>query len=352
MVIKIYKREKSMKSRIKTISEMANVSATTVSNVLNGKGGASEETTQKILKIAKELGYRKAAPTTQAAIDTIAFVMYKKHGQVLTDTPFFASLLEGIERESRKNNCNLQIYHVNGGDGDSYQSTIKEIAASPKTGLLVMATEMDEADAVFFEGLVAPLVMVDGWLEGFDFNSVLINNSSAAYKAVQYLIEQGHKEIGYLRSTCVINNFYYRFTGFRRAMERYGLPLREEYNTFAVSPTMDGAYKDMLQILEKNPKLPTAFFADNDIIAIGAMKAMAEKGLRIPENVSIIGMDDMPYCEIVSPSLTTMRVDKESMGELAVKRLMDISGIQDPVPVKIQINTKLILRQSVKNMNK
>jgi LacI family transcriptional regulator len=106
----------------------------------------------------------------------------------------------------------------------------------------------------------------------------------------------------------------------------------------------------MLEYLESAPELPTAFFADNDEIAIGAMKAMQENGIRIPEQVSIIGMDDMPYSEVSTPTLTTMRVFKEAMGEMAVKMLVDMVLMKYPVPIKIQVGTELIIRESVKKI--
>lgn len=113
---------------------------------------------------------------------------------------------------------------------------------------------------------------------------------------------------------------------------------------------MDGAYREMCGYLESSPELPTAFFADNDEIAIGAMKAMQEKGIRVPEDVSVIGIDDMPYCEVSTPRLTTMRVFKEKMGELAVERLMEIAKGEERAPVKVQVGTELVVRDSVKRI--
>jgi LacI family transcriptional regulator len=111
----------------------------------------------------------------------------------------------------------MQIYNINCQDGN-VKSKVDEILSIKGGGIVLMATEMDADDAQLFANTNVPLVMLDGWLEDFNFNSVLINNSDAAYKAVQYLIEQGHRKIGYLRSSVYINNFFYRFTGFRRAI--------------------------------------------------------------------------------------------------------------------------------------
>ena len=114
---------------------------------------------------------------------------------------------------------------------------------------------------------------------------------------------------------------------------------------------MDGAYEDMRTFLSKNPPLPTAFFADNDIIALGAMKAMSERGIRIPEDISIVGFDDLTFSSISNPPLTTLRVPKQEMGRMAVRRLRDIIQDNDGVKLKTQVCTQFIERASVKKIN-
>ena len=107
----------------------------------------------------------------------------------------------------------------------------------------------------------------------------------------------------------------------------------------------------MLEYLKKKPKLPTAFFADNDIIALGAMRALQEMGYRIPEDVSVVGFDDLPFSEISSPPLTTLRVEKREMGKMAVRRLVElIDGIGTDTVTKIQVCPRIIYRSTVKNM--
>ena len=113
---------------------------------------------------------------------------------------------------------------------------------------------------------------------------------------------------------------------------------------------MDGAYHDMLAYLKTSPKLPTAYFADNDIIAFGAMKALQESGVRIPEDVSIVGFDDMPFCSVTSPTLTTIRVFKQEMGCMAVRRLLEKMKSKSKVCSKIQICTEFVERESVRKL--
>lgn len=110
---------------------------------------------------------------------------------------------------------------------------------------------------------------------------------------------------------------------------------------------MNGAYEDMLAQLESRKKLPTAFFADNDMIALGAMKAFLEKGYRIPEDISIIGFDDLPFSEISSPRLSTMRVPNTEMGRIAVRRIVAVITGRDTIVTKTQVCPRLIVRDSV-----
>lgn len=115
----------------------------------------------------------------------------------------------------------------------------------------------------------------------------------------------------------------------------------------------NGAYQDMLEFLKKKPKLPTAFFADNDMIALSAMKALQEMGYHIPEDISIVGFDDLPFSEISTPALTTLRVPNKEMGKMAVRRLAElIEGIATDAVTKTQVCPKIVYRSTVKNISK
>jgi len=184
-----------------------------------------------------------------------------------------------------------------------------------------------------------------------EFNGILINSEDSAKNAVEYLIKKGHREIGYLRGRFRIKAFTARASGYSRALHKHGINTDEQC-VVTLSTSMDGAYSDMISFLEQRPKLPTAFFADDDMIALGAMKALQDKGYRIPEDVSIIGFDDLSSSEISTPRLTTIRVFKQEMGRMAVRRLIDVMKHGDFIKSKIQISTEFIERDSVKDMTK
>lgn len=333
-----------MKAIMKDIARMAGVSPGTVSNALNNRKGVSEEKKQKILQVAEELGYNKASDKED--IKVIRFIIYKKHGYVVSDTPFFSVLIEGIERECRMLGYELLVSHII-HDEHNNKDVYDIIKEEQVSGVLLLATEMDDEDLKPFIKLDIPIVLLDSYFRNHSFDYVLMNNSNGAYKAVKHLIENGHTKIGCLGSSININNFYYRYEGFVNAVTEAGLTVSKEFQLF-LEPTFEGAYRDMKVILEnRDIKLPTAYFAFNDIIAIGAIRAMKESNIKIPEQISVIGFDDMPFCDISSPRLTTLRVHKQYIGKTAVRRLMQKISDGDDIKVKIEIDTELIERESL-----
>ncbi len=331
-----------MKPTIKDIANVANVSPATVSNALNNRRGVSDHIKRLVFKVAKDLGYTKEVAAERS---TIRFVVYKRHGFVVSESPFFSSLIEGIGKQCRVQGYELLISHVNIHDID-YKEVMNSINSDNSAGIILLATEMLEEDLEMFHHFRIPMILLDSYLRSNIIDSVLINNTDAAYKATRYLIDNGHKDIGYLHSSFYINNFHFRKQGYLDAMNEKHLNVDEKYQ-INLEPTIDGAYKDMKNFLENgNAVFPTAFFADNDIIAFGAIKALQEKGVKIPEDISVVGFDDMPFCETTTPRMTTIKVFKQEMGSIAVKRLVEkIEGV-DNVVQKIEVGTQLIVRDS------
>lgn len=336
--------------KLDDIAKSAGVSKATVSNALNNRKGVGKETKDKIIKIAKELGYNKTNGSTSKDQKSIRIIMYKKHGYVVSDTPFFSNLLEGIQKECRDEGYEMMISHLSRNE-KNYKEIINNIRADNSSGYLILATEMIEEDLDDFDLLNKPVVLLDSFFKNRDYDQVVIDNYSASYRGTQRLIEKGHKNIGYLHSSVYINNFYYRKLGFEDAVKESGLKVNEDYQ-FRLEPTIEGSYQQMKEILlTQNPKLPTSFFADNDIIAFGAVKALKEYGVKIPEEVSVIGFDDMPYCEICEPKMSTVKVHKQYLGEVAVKRLIEKIEYDDHVNQKIEISTELVERNSIKKID-
>lgn len=332
-----------MKVSIKSISERTGFSPATVSNALNRKRGVNAETAAEIFRVAREIGY-----ISEIRISKVKLVVYRRNGNIIDGNPFFSALIDGVEKECRKYGLEMTVCNLR-RDDESYEEDVERLIRDTGTAIILLGTELTEDDSEIFKTAECPLVMLDYWAWDMTFNGVLINNADAASQAVEYLISKGHREIGYLQGDFRIKAFRSREAGYTTAMRAAGLPIKNEY--FVVLGTdMNKAYQDMLSYLKRNPVLPTAFYADNDMIAIGAMRALKEKGYRIPEDISIVGFDNLPFSEICSPPLTTMEVPNRKMGQLAVRRIIDVIG-GDTVKTKTQVCTTFIERQSVQDIN-
>lgn len=332
-----------MKVSIKDISKRTGFSPATISNALNHKKGVSEETSAEVFRVAKEMGY-----ISESKIMKVKLVIFKRNGMIIDDTPFFSLMIDGIEKECRAAGMEMVLYYLN-KDDITYEEQVQWIIHDASSAVILLGTELMEEDVELYKSATCPFLMLDYWAWDMSFNGVLINNADSARVAVEYLIRKGHKEIGYLRGSYRIKAFRSREVGYGRAMQKSMLPVKKEY-TVTLSTTMNGAYRDMLNYLQDAPKLPTAYFADNDMIALGAMEALQEMGIRVPEDVSIVGFDDLPFSEISNPSLTTLRVPKQEMGRLAVKKLVEVINEDVKVKTKTQVCTTFIERHSVKEI--
>jgi len=338
------KKKTSEGNRIEDIAKIVGVSAGTVSNALNNRRGVSEKKKMEILRVASSLGYNRNIQ--KKADETLRFIIFKRHGAVVDDTPFFSQLIKGIEIESRKNGYELLITHVNARDIRE-DGSIQVLEGDCSNGMILLATEMLASDLAAFERNDIPLVVLDNSFRGMEHDCVLINNEDGVYRAVKHLVDMGHRKIGLLHASDHINNFYYRRTGFYEIMKNFDLPVNPRHEIL-LSPRMEETYHDMISFLDGNTRdLPTAFFAENDIIGIGAMRAMQKVGIVVPEDISIVGFDDLPYTEVCTPSMTTLRVEKREMGELAVRTLVSRINGRMKAFSKLQLCTKLIIRDSV-----
>lgn len=339
-----------MVSRIKDIAKSLNVSAATVSLVLNNKPGVGAETRERILKYINENGLSINTRKCALSNKNISFLVYQKHGKVVSDTPFFSKVIEGIEFESRKHGYNLSITYIKG------RKEIEEFSHSVNRnqldGIVVLATEMEGEDLALFQRSTVPIVYLDNSFDAEHVDSIFIGNERGSHEAVSYLISMGHRDVGYLHSAVRISNFDYRQKGYLEALKENRISFQKDH-IFLLDSTIEGAFADMHQILQSGVKIPSAVFADNDIIAVGAMKAIKEFGLRVPEDISIIGFDDMPYCRLTEPLLSTVRVSKKYMGRLSVQRLVEkIENRSQSGYVKIEVGTELVTRESVKKVTK
>jgi DNA-binding LacI/PurR family transcriptional regulator len=332
---------------IKEISEATGFSPATVSNALNHKRGVSKETAAIILKTAEEMGYRSGNGKEPKKIK---FVLFRRDGSIINDSHFHPIVIEGVEKAARERGIETIFYNLD-YDAPDYYSQVQALMADTSSAVILLATEMKEEDFAPFTKHKCPLILLDGWSDLQDFDSVLINNQDSARKAVNYLIECGHKRIGYIRGTNRIKNFQDREEGYLIAMRRHNLEVNPKY-IITVGTEIETAYRDMLARLDRDQDLPTAFFVDNDRISFGVMRALTERGFKIPDDISIIGFDNLQFSQASSPPLTTMHVYKKEMGQAAVTRLLQmIAEGESEGKLKMASCTTLIERKSVKRLS-
>lgn len=333
----------------KELASILGVSTSAVSMALNGRKGISDATRNSILKAAEEYGIKRESRKSSRSF-FINLVIFKKHGMVYGDTPFFSAVLEGISEGIRESGYNLQVSYFY--DNQDISEQIKMLALSDCAGIILLATEMLEDDIKLFQEIPQPLVVLDSYFEIPNFNTIVINNQLGAFIATKYLIDCGHRSLGHVASSVEINNFRERGDGFKKAVYTSAFYKECSCKVIRVGSTQDSAYNDMSNYLNGNPQLPSALFIDNDIIAISCIRALKEHGYRIPNDVSIIGFDDLPVAYVTSPKLTTVNVPKELMGRYAVSRLLEIiKSDEQSSTIKISINTSLVIRDTVKKIN-
>jgi len=335
-----------VKVSIRKISQITGFSPATVSNALNRKKGVNAATSEKIFKAAETLGYQQ-----EKTITKIKFVTYRKNGLIIDDSQIFPAMIEGVERQAKELGYETTFSHLNYED-ESFELRLREFLEDTNCLSILLGTEMMEEDYVPFYDYKGYLIVLDGWSDGMVFDGVLINNTDAVCQAMEYLVGKGHTKIGYLRGDYRIKAFRYREFGYHRVIGKYRLKVEPEFQ-ITLGTKLESAYQDMKGYLERTGNLPTAFFADNDVIAIGAMRAMKEKGIRIPEDISIVGFDDIGFGSVSTPGLTTIRVFKQEMGEVAVRRALDhIKYSGKNVKMKIQVCTQFVERDSVRHIDR
>lgn len=329
----------------KELAQKLGLSAAAVSMALNNKPGVSESTRDRVLKAAKEYGFdfcRKRLPEAPKK-GSIAFLMYRRHGAVVGDTLFFSSLTEGIVNGCRAAGyrMNMQYLHE-----ENLRMDLHNLLSTDTKGVILLGTEMRAEDFAPFAAFPLPLVVLDSYFEGIPQDCVLINNVQGAFTATNYMIAKRKQQPGYLRSSYPIGNFEERADGFYKAIRRNGMSTSASI-VHRLAPSVEGAYSDMKALIAQGERLASCYFADNDLIAAGALRALKEAGYRIPEDIGIVGFDNTAACEMLEPPLTTIHVPKQAMGQLAVERLTAIINRKPSANIKIEIETTLVKRRSL-----
>jgi DNA-binding LacI/PurR family transcriptional regulator len=335
---------KTMAFKAKEIAKMLGVSTSTISLVINNRPGVSEAKRREIVQRIKDMDCGYLFKEQAQAIDTIGFVIYKRKGNIIDEAPFFSYYLESITATLRTLNYNMTVLYMSKNMSPEEQRLI--LNNSDCKGFIVFAVEMVYEDMQVFKSSKLPFVMLDNSFQLNDVDTVAVNNMFGIYQAINYLYQKGHRKIGYLRSAVRINSFAERFNAYQTMLEKLKLEYREDYIvTLGYSDAEASA--DICGYLKTHTAYPTAFISDNDLLACGSIKGIKASGLRVPEDISIVGFDDRPICTIIDPSLTTMMIPKDAFGIKSVELLISKLQKKRNYSIKMEVGTILIERQSV-----
>ena len=335
-----------MRITVRDIAKQAGVSPASVSLVLNNKKGISEQTRKRVQDILDENNYVKRAVNRKEKYFHLKIIKYRAHGMALEENQgFVASIIDEIERECRRLSMSLSTRNC---EAQQMASFIDDINNEPLDGIILLGTELVKADYWLLERFKVPLVVLDNSMQNEKWDSVVMDNESIMMAAVEHLYELGHREIGYFKGNRQISNLDERYDGYLHALRQLGLAVPEPT---MLTMTLNGAYQDMLAMILDGDYVPHgAAVADNDSIAIGATKAIQEAHFNIPGDISIVGVDDIPYSAVTTPALSTVRISRLALGSLAVDMILKRIQKPDLPTMRLKIAGNFIERDSTREV--
>lgn len=306
----------------KELAKKLGLSPSAVSLALNGKPGVSSQTRTRVLEAAMQMGYTKAEPSGFSHTGkSVCFIRY--NGTVLNaaaHTSFASYILQGMEARATELGYNTQVRYLNAGD--MYNRQILEFIRQA-AGVIFLGTDLTEQQMPEMEQFLSqldncPVVIVDSLVMSGRVDSVGNDSYGGARTAVNHLIASGCKRIGYVKAKQRILNFQNRERGVIAALEEAGYgPVCQ----IPVDVSAEGAVLDFEAWLDKGGQLPDGLYVENDILAAAILRVLKRRGYRIPEDVSVIGFDDIPMSQMLEPPLSTVRLAKEELGTVAMDHL-------------------------------
>lgn len=330
---------------IKDIAKQAGVSVTTVSRALNDYYDVSPTTKAHIMKISQEMGYipnRMAQNLVKQHNNTLAIILSGLEKGGGKDNIVYC-LLSGMYAFAETVNYEVLVFTTSTAQQKekSYVQFCKEHYIG---GAVLNGIRMDDPFFIELMGSDLPCVLIDVPIEGKNTYTISVDNAKAAQEAVEHLIDNNHKNIGMINGRCEALVSHERQKGYADALSKRGLVLKKEYIVHA-DFLENRSYEETRRLLQKHPEI-TALFCASDMMALGAMRAIADEGKKIPEDVSIVGFDNIPLSEYTKPALTTVNQDFYMMGYEAARQLLKLI-MREPVKRKIYLDYKLLERNSV-----
>ncbi len=331
------------KITIYDIAREAGVGIGTVSRVLNNNPSVTPETRTRVTEVAKRLSYQPhtyAQRLARQQSETISAVI------PFFTSYFFMEVLRGVQEKVSEYGYDLVLYGVEHADEvESYVA--KALRRGKVDGILFFSMKMPDRVLADLKESNLPVGLVDAVSPSFD--SISVANSEGAYTATTHLLELGHRKVGMVNAQSMSTPALERLQGYRRALEEQGIPYSDSIvrcgkNTRHDGFNRDSGYEAMLDFIAMGPDMPNAFFISSDIQAFGAIAALNEKGLRVPEDVAMVGFDDIELARLMR--LTTMRQPMFQMGVLAIERLVARMSHPEMEILHTTFSPTLIVRES------
>lgn len=324
---------------IKDIAQLANVSHSTVSRALQNSPLVNPETAEKIRRIALESGYRASAVARGLVTRRTLTI-----GLVVTTVadPFACEVVSGIEHAA--NDLGYSVFLADSdADPEREKKVVQSFAERRVDGILVTSSRVGALYLPLLSEMMVPIVLVNNQHPGPFVHSVTIENVEGSRDAAKHLISLGHRRIAYIGDQFGYQSDTERFAGYRQALDSAAVPLHPELIVHGDGKP-EGAGVAMAKLLNL-PDPPTAVFCYNDMSALGAMRVIRARGLRVPEDISIVGFDDIFVSAYTQPPLTTVRQPMRQMGILAMESLAKLMSGEGSA-IRIKVGAELIVRES------
>jgi LacI family transcriptional regulator len=328
---------------MKQIAQIADVSLGTVSHVLNGSARVREPLRRRVLEAVESLGYQPSQLARGLRRDKTNMI-----GMIIPDVtnPFFPAVVRGAEDLAFSNGYRLVLCNTD-NDHAKELTHLNELRTYLPSGLIVIPSNFSDltAQAQFYRQAGTAVVCVDRLPKHWNGDSVTANNEDGAYRATRYLLQMGHRQLATITGPLHLTNSQERLAGFRRALHEARISIAPEY---VQETTFDkgGGYMKAALLLRMLPR-PTAIFAGNDMIAFGVLLAIREAGLRCPEDISLMGFDNLDLAEMTNPALSSVSQPGYQLGMTAAQILLDrVAGDTGPAKHCV-LETALTLRESV-----
>lgn len=327
---------------LRDVAKKAGVSTATVSRVLNNLNHISHTTRTRVEKAVKDLKYQpnKVARRLRAKEGD-----RKLLGLLIPDiqNPFYVDVIRGVEELVFLNDYAVYICNFT-QDYNKEKSYLKNLKSEAIDGLIVAPYHEEDKMVTAMVRQGFPIVCVDRGLSEVEVDLVVVDNDAGAYKAVKHLIDLGHRRIGYVGGLYSIPTSRKRKDGYVAALRDAGIPVENALVKFGDSKHESG--KRLVEEFLDMASPPTALFTGNNVITLGALETIHSRGLNIPDDIAIVGFDDMYWSNSLNPPLTAVSQPGYEIGRQAAKMLFDRLDEPSQEPRKIILNTKLMVRQS------